>query len=298
VARESAERLDATRGGHAVLDALLQVVSRDRFLAGGLLASAVAFRLFLWIVPLTLVFVAGFGFYAASDPDQAQEYAKDFGVSAFITGSVSTALEASGRGRWIALVVGLVALVWSSRSLAVSMRAVHALAWGLRPVPPIRWTAKAVLVVAGLMAGVVLVLPMVSWLRDRSTAFGIAGIIASVFVLAAFWTAASALLPRREGVPIAALVPGGLLVGVVLELMHAVSVFYLPGRFDRASSTYGGMGVMVVALAWLYFSGRAVVAGAVLDVMLWERRDRRNERRVPRDDGGVDPDQGRTIDHD
>ncbi|HWC70028.1 MAG TPA: hypothetical protein VG993_02585 [Actinomycetota bacterium] len=115
--RESAERLDATRGGHAVLDSLLQVVSRDRYLAGGLLASAVAFRLFLWIVPLAVVFVAGSGFYAASDPDQAQEYAREFGVSAFITGSVSRALQASDRGRWIALIAGLVALVWSSRSL-------------------------------------------------------------------------------------------------------------------------------------------------------------------------------------
>jgi uncharacterized BrkB/YihY/UPF0761 family membrane protein len=57
------------------------------------------------------------------------------------------------------------------------------------------------------------------------------------------------------------------------------------------------MGVMVVALAWLYFSGRAVVAAAVLDVTLWERRDQRNERRVPRDDGGEDPEHGR-IDHD
>jgi uncharacterized BrkB/YihY/UPF0761 family membrane protein len=115
--------------------------------------------------------------------------------------------------------------------------------------------------------------------------------------MSAFWTTASALLPRREGVPVAALVPGGLLVGAVLELMHAVSVFYLPGRFDRASSTYGAMGVVVVALAWLYFSGRAVVAAAVLDVTLWERRDRRNENRVPRDDGGEDPEHGR-IDHD
>jgi uncharacterized BrkB/YihY/UPF0761 family membrane protein len=83
----------------------------------------------------------------------------------------------------------------------------------------------------------------------------------------------------------------------VLEVLHAVSVFYLPGRFDRASTTYGGIGVMVVALAWLYFAGRAVVAGAVLDATLWERRRPRNEERVPRDDRG-EPDHGRTIGHD
>jgi uncharacterized BrkB/YihY/UPF0761 family membrane protein len=99
------------------------------------------------------------------------------------------------------------------------------------------------------------------------------------------------MMPRREGVPVSALVPGGLLVGTVLELLHAVSVFYLPGRFDRASTTYGGLGVIVVALAWLYFSGRAVVAAAVLDVTLWERRS--NGTPDLRDDGAVDTGSGK-----
>ena len=52
------------------------------------------------------------------------------------------ALEASGRGRWLALTIGLVALVWASRSLSVSLRAVHALAWEIRGL--LRWVLLAV----------------------------------------------------------------------------------------------------------------------------------------------------------
>jgi uncharacterized BrkB/YihY/UPF0761 family membrane protein len=273
---EGSARLEAARLDHPVIDAGFQVVSRDRLLAGGLLASAVAFRVFLWIVPLAVVFVSVFGFYSAADPSEAADLADDLGVTAFITGSVSQALEASGRGRWLALTVGLIALAWASRSLAVSLRAVHALAWEIRPVPPIIWTAPAVVAVSGLMAGIASVFPMVSWLRDRSLGFGLIGMGASILLFAAFWTLASSMLPRPADVPVRALMPGALLVGTVVELLHVVSILYLPGRFDRASSTYGALGVAVAALAWLYFSGRAVVAGAVLNVTLWDRSNARN----------------------
>lgn len=268
---EGTAKLEAARVDHPVIDAAFQVVSRDRLLAGGLLASAVAFRVFLWIVPLAVVVVSAFGFYAASDPARAETLASEIGVTGFITGSVSQALEASGRGRWLALIIGLVALAWSSRSLAVSLRAVHSIAWDIRPVPPITWTSRAVLSVAGLMAGLTVVFPIVAWLRDRSLGFGLVGLAASIVVIAGLWTVASSMLPRPAEVPVSALVPGALLVGTVVELMHLVSLLYLPGRFDRASSAYGSLGVAVVAMAWLYFSGRAVVAGSVLNVTLWNR---------------------------
>jgi uncharacterized BrkB/YihY/UPF0761 family membrane protein len=273
---EGSAKLEAARVDHPLIDAGFQVISRDRLLAGGLLASAVAFRVFLWIVPLAVVLVSVFGFYSAADPSEASDLADDLGVTAFITGSVSQALETSGRGRWLALTVGLFALAWASRSLAVSLRAVHALAWEIRPVPPITWTPRGVFAVSGLMAGLALVFPMVSWLRDRSPGLGLIGMALSIVVIGAFWTLASSMLPRPADVPQRALVPGALLVGTVVELLHLVSVVYLPGRFDRASSTYGFLGVAVASLAWLYFSGRAVVAGAVLNVTLWNRAQARN----------------------
>lgn len=287
--RDGSERLEAARGGHPLIDAAFQVVSRDRLVVGGLLASAVAFRFFLWIVPAAVVFVSAFGFYAAADPAQAEEYAAEFGVSAFITGSVSRALEGSDRGRWLALVFGVGALAWASRSLAVSLRSVHAIAWDIRPVPPIAWSARAVAAAAGLIAGIAFVLPAANWLREYSFWVGVVVMVGSVVVFAFLWTLVSAMLPRPPHVPVRALVPGALLVGAVVELLHLVSLIYLPGKFDRASTAYGSLGVAIVALAWLYFAGRAVVAGSVLNVTLWDRADRRNVDPSLRDGTDVGP---------
>ena len=43
---------------------------------------------------------------------------------------------------------------------------------------------------------------------------------------------------------------------LVLNGLHAVSQLYLPGRFSGASELYGGIGVAVVTLGWLFFVGR------------------------------------------
>ena len=280
---DGSERLEAARVDHPVVDAAFQVVSRDRLVVGGLLASAVAFRVFLWLVPLAVVVVSGFGYYVVSDPAEAEELARDFGVSAFITGSVSQALEASGRGRWLALVIGLLALAWASRSLAVALRSVHAIAWNIRPVPPITWSARAVLAVTGLMAGLAFVLPTVNWIRERSFGLGLLGMVGAIVAIAVLWIVVTSMLPRPDDVPVRALAPGALLVGVVVELLHLVSLVYLPGKFDRASTAYGSLGVAIVALAWLYFSGRAVVAGSVLNVTMWEGSRARNGPASPGD---------------
>ncbi|MGH2628988.1 MAG: YhjD/YihY/BrkB family envelope integrity protein [Actinomycetota bacterium] len=126
--------------------------------------------------------------------------------------------------------------------------------------------------------------------RDRLLA---GGLLASAVAFRVFlW-----IVPRPDGVPMRALVPGALLVGAVVELLHLVSLVYLPGKFDRASSAYGSLGIAVVALAWLYFSGRAVVAGAVLNVTLWDRRGGRNGNAGIRDHG-VEPEPRRTGNHD
>jgi uncharacterized BrkB/YihY/UPF0761 family membrane protein len=140
-----------------------------------------------------------------------------------------------------------------------------------------------VLAVAGLMAGLAFVVPVANWIREHSFGVGVVAAIGSALVIAALWVVTTSMLPRPDGVPPRALIPGALLVGSVVELLHLVSLVYLPGKFDRASSAYGSLGVAVVALAWLYFSGRAVVAGAVLNVTLWDRSHPRNGRAISRD---------------
>jgi uncharacterized BrkB/YihY/UPF0761 family membrane protein len=43
-------------------------------------------------------------------------------------------------------------------------------------------------------------------------------------------------------------------------------------RIESASELYGALGAASAVLLWLYLIGRLVVASAVLNATLWERR--------------------------
>lgn len=55
-------------------------------------------------------------------------------------------------------------------------------------------------------------------------------------------------------------------------LAHLFSVYVLVHRVEKASNLYGSLGVAAALLAWLYVFGRIMVAAAMLNATLWERR--------------------------
>ena len=66
------------------------------------------------------------------------------------------------------------------------------------------------------------------------------------------------------------MLPGAVLVGIGLQALHAITVFYFAGRVSRMSETYGPLGVAIVALLWLYL----MVSAAVINATLWDRHQR------------------------
>ena len=54
------------RPHHRNLDLALRVAEHDKDIAGGVISGAVAFRLFLWLLPAALVMAAILGFQADS----------------------------------------------------------------------------------------------------------------------------------------------------------------------------------------------------------------------------------------
>ena len=66
--------LEARRAGSASIDSAFEAVERDAQTGGGVLAAAVAFRLFMYLVPYAFVVVTGFGLAstgAGQDPEDA-----------------------------------------------------------------------------------------------------------------------------------------------------------------------------------------------------------------------------------
>ena len=207
-----------------LLDVGLRIYQRDRESAGAIVGSALAFRLFLFVVPLTLFVVGLFGFLASwTDPDDVNGAA---GVSGTLAAQIKTALSQPNSTRWIATLSGLVGTIWTGRTLSKVMVTASCLTWRL-PV-----TSKARLRVVGAIVGLIVGIGIASAIVNRirvEVGVGVAGLsfVAAFAVYVVAWMAMSMLLPRATSDP-GALLPGAVLVAAILTAMQAISQLYLP----------------------------------------------------------------------
>ncbi len=267
-AREYAE--DA-RARSPLVGLAFRVAERDRLHLGGLLAGALAFRLFLWLLPFTLLLVGALGAVTAAESDAPGDLSEELGLQGVLADLVKDGAEQ--RGWWIALLIGLFGTAYAGIGAARALRISHAAAWGIRPgrgPNPLRASLW--------LFGVVLVLLCISafstWLREH---IGIVGSVVTIVAVGVayflVWMRISSVLPRRD-VPTRALVPGAVLVAVGLQGLHLFTVYYLSDRAERATSLYGAIGAALTLLLWLFIISRLLVAGAVLNAELSQRQAR------------------------
>lgn len=250
-----------------LVDVALRTYRRDREIAGTVVGSALAFRLFLFFVPL-LVFLVGLAGFLASWVD-AEDVADNASISGDLSEQIRSAFNQPGSTRWAAVLLGLFGIVTTGRTLSKVMVASSTLAWRLPT------TTKASLKVMGGLVGLITGIGLVAALMNRVRAeFGL-GVTSVSFlgVLAAYvlgWLATSMLLPRATSDP-GVLLPGAVLVGATLTGMQVVSQVYLPGRIGRASDLYGAVGATIVTLGWFFIAGRTMVVSMCLDAVVHER---------------------------
>ena len=269
-AEATVARIEDARPRFSALDIGLQTYERDRGAGGNLLAGALAFRAFLWLVPFAFVVVAGLGFAAAAGSASPDEVSRRFGMTGYAAQQIASVASQAEGGRWLTLVIGLVALFGASKAAAKGLRAVHAIAWH-EPPHGLRRGNRAGLVFllgASLLVGAS---AAASWLRAFSPVSGVIVIVLMFVVYSAIWLGASLLLPHADA-PWQALLPGALLFGLGLQAMHLFTVLWLSHQITHATQTYGALGLAVAMLGALYLFGRLVVASAMLNASRWERR--------------------------
>lgn len=270
-------RLEQVRARNPAVDTVVDVLRRERLVAAGILAAALAFRLFSLLIPLTYVLVAGLGFYGT--PAAPSLPAGGDRLGDLVVGSVAAVARSSDRSRWLALVFGGAATLVAAGGVVEVLRWVHVLAWRIAPPRARRSTWSVV----GLVAGVALVLGTSAVAeRARATTSGLGNeftvlltsAAVQVVLLSVLWFALSWALPR-PAVPWTALVPGALLfAGGFLAYHLAVTLYFAP-RAARASAVYGSLGVALVLLVSLFLFGRLAVAAAELNATLWRVQRRR-----------------------
>ena len=246
--------------------------SRDLDVGGPLITGAVAFRMFLWLLPATLVAVVGFGLFADTTGGSPEGVAKSAGIKGFAAQSIVSATKSSTEGRWLLVAVGIMALLLGDtlpgqgalaepRARVACAEALfsqdHYLGGGRdlsgsRLLRRLRRRVSGARTVGGL-----------GHRRDRLLLLGWFGL----------WLLISRLLPHGDA-PLTALIPGAVLVALCIEALRVVTIYYIAGKINSSSSVYGGLGTAAVLMTWFYLLARVVVAAAVVNATLWERRQR------------------------
>ena len=264
-----AERAQVERERHRSLDALFDMVDRDGEVGGGIIAGALAYRLFIWLLPLALIAVAGLGFAADAASESPEETAEAIGLGGLISSSIANAADSPNR--WYALLIGVPALFWATRSLLRALIIAHRLVWSdLRAAAP-KPTPVATLRLLALLLALGAVSAAATALRDSSTPAGVLGTTFALAPYTALWVLVSVRLPHL-GAPWTALIPGAALVAFGMELFHVAIAYVITPWAVAKQGTYGALGVAAVLLVGLFLISRLIVAAAVVNATLWERR--------------------------
>jgi uncharacterized BrkB/YihY/UPF0761 family membrane protein len=165
---------------------------------------------------------------------------------------------------------GVIATAWAGRNLAITLTAASANAWRI-PRPGGMTSPRAVGVVIALLSAVLVFAGVLRLIHDSPHLILVATSIVAIFVAyAAAWFALTLVLPRATRDP-TSLLPGAALTGVTFAGLSWISQFYLVPRLDTGSELLGGLGLTAVALGWLFIASRIMVAGLVVNAVLYEQ---------------------------
>jgi membrane protein len=270
-AQEVARRAEKARADHKTLDGAFEAVARDVEVGGGIIAGALAYRFFIWLLPFALVLVAGLGIAADAAGDSPVDAAKTLGLAGLVSQSVASA--ASGANRWYALIVGVPVLLYLTRSVLRALIGAHRLVWtDLRAAAP-RPTPKATLRLLGLMLAFFVLSGLAGAARAWSTGLGLVVTLLMIVPYTGFWLLVTLRLPHRDA-GWKALLPGAIAFGIGIELIQVFTAFVIAPMSLSKQGTYGALGIAAALLFGLYLIARLVVGAAVINATLWDREAR------------------------
>lgn len=238
---------------------------RDKVAFGSVLGSAIALRLFLFIIPANVTVIA---------LTQVLKFTHAFDESfkdSVTTGPMATALLGVSRTQALGIFLSsLVLTAWAGRSLARVLAASSGSSWGLtltQAKQRMKSMAALILVIFGSVGANVIF----SALRNDSgvaLSFMVMLSVAATFAVA--WFVVMLTLPRNTTDP-GALIPGAALFGVGFALLNWFMQYYLPARVARTTDTLGQMATTVAVLGNFFFIGRIMSASFVLCAVVFER---------------------------
>ena len=257
-------RVEAARPRHATVDFGLTLLERDSSIGGGLLAGALAYRLFILLLPTALLFVSGLGLYAGAADKSTSQAARETGLHGLIASQV--ALDLVGQQPLARL---------SPDGPRRALRDDHPLPCGRgRPRDRLAWIRPGRTRHAGgdraALARILLALvsaQIAGWIRRHDQLGGAAALLVYLVLAGGAWLLVSLKLPHRD-VRWQALLPGAALVGVGLLFVNVFNVYVTTRLVENRADTYGALGIAAALLLSLVIVGRLIVLSAELNALL------------------------------
>ncbi len=246
---------------------------------GGILVASLAHSAFVSLFPLLLVLVTILGLVAAGNPGLRQDALNAVAQQVPLIGKQLTSnVHELRRSSVIGLIVGLLATIWGSTSLAQAGIFTMEQVWNVPgPQRPGYWQrlGRAILFLGVLGLGVIVTTLLTSLDTYGHHAIAIVVLAEALAVVAnggMYLISFRVLTPK--GVPTRKLVPGAVAGGIAWTLMQALGT-YLIHHFLRSDSAYTVFATVLGLVAWLYIGVEITVYAAEINVVaarhLWPR---------------------------
>jgi uncharacterized BrkB/YihY/UPF0761 family membrane protein len=262
--------LSTRRQRSGMVDAGFQVQELDAQVGGGILAGALAFRIFLFMVPFVYLVFTVLGTASDATSGDPAQLARDIGITGVLASAVVKTQDQSAWTLAFVAAGAAVALFLTAGSLLKALYVVHWLIWRIPRVMPTGLAARLALIGFTLAASALGA--AVNYVRNSS---GIAGAVIAIVVITAssfaMWWWVSLRLPHAP-TPARALIPGALLMAIGVDVLHLLTTYWIGHLVARKTNTYGPVGIALAVLLWVYILGRVIVASAGLNAALWYRR--------------------------
>jgi hypothetical protein len=250
---------------HATVGVIEGCYRRDQVAFGTVLGSAIALRLFLFIIPayvmvISLVNVLRLG-----------ELFDHYLQSSVMTASMAVAMEGTTwwHSLWLFISFTFVS-AWAGKSLARVLATSSGVSWGLTMTQS-KQKVAAMAAMVGVMFASVFASSIFNSIRSGTGVYVHVFVWASVLAtFAVVWFAAMLTLPRGTTDP-GALIPGALLFGVGYTVLQWFMQFYLPRKIERTTDTFGQVATTIATLGNFFFVGRLMSASFVFTAVLYEQ---------------------------
>jgi uncharacterized BrkB/YihY/UPF0761 family membrane protein len=269
-AARARDLIEEKRGTSATVSVAFDAFGHDTEAGGPVLAAALGFRVFLFMVPYVGFFLIVGGYLSDWFDRAPQKMFTTRGIAALTASGISSAKDLSGFTRFSALVLVTYALFLSARSFVKVLRIVHTLVWSVPPTRLLHPT-RATFVFMGTVTAGLGISGLIDVLTNRVVVGGVVALVLYTFVPFTLWWFVSFWLPHGEA-DLLGLIPGSVVFALGVEVLHVFTVVWFPHSLESKSEIYGAIGTALALLLWAYLLGRLMTVGAALNVALWRRR--------------------------